>query len=295
MKVSNYYQFKSFLAILFILYVLFTAFRSQSPSLHTVLSTASGALSIVATFAATVLSFLEDQRSFKPSDTLVVYFSLLAILQIPCLRSLWLMSSVGVCQGLWTAIFAVTFGLVLLESASKTRILRPVYLTLSSEEVCGFWPRSFFAWVLPLFRVGFSTAIGIGDIPEVDHDLRGNAASAKLSRAWMESKGPWRIIKALFRAYRWSILSAIVPRIALIAFTLCQPFLIATTVTWIGSEVTTETKDYGQTLVGAYVIVYFGMAVSVIRRARFIIMLPYTHLDRSRRPCIFNKSIVSRP
>ncbi|KAI7970770.1 hypothetical protein EIK77_007950, partial [Talaromyces pinophilus] len=252
----------SFLAVLFILYVLFTAFRSQAPSLHTALSTASGVLSIVATFAATVLSFLEDQRSFKPSDTLVIYFSFLTILQIPRLRSLWLMSSVGICQGLWTAIFAVTVGLVLLESASKACILRPVYLTLSPEEVCGFWPRSFFAWVLPLFRTGFSTTIGIGDIPEVDHDLRGHAANAKLSRTWTESKGSRRLITALFRAYRWSILSAIVPRIALIAFTLCQPFLIAATVNWIGSEITTETKGYGQSLVGAYVIVYFGMAIS---------------------------------
>lgn len=286
---------KSFLAVLFVLYILFTAFRSQSPSLHTTLSTAAGVLSIVATFAAAVLSFLEDQRSFKPSDTLVIYFSFLTILQIPRLRSLWLISSVGVCRGLWTAIFSVTFGLVLVESASKTRTLRPVYLTLSSEEVSGFWPRSFFAWVLPLFRTGFSTTIGISDMPEVDHDLRGHAANAKLSRAWMEYRGPSRIIKALFRAYHWSILSAIVPRIALIAFTLCQPFLISTTVTWMGSDVTTETKGYGQSLVGAYVIVYFGMAVSVIRRAKFTIMLPCTHLNRSRRRCIFNKSIVSRP
>lgn len=199
------------------------------------------------------------------------------------------MSSVGVCQGLWTAIFAVTVGLVLLESASKTRVLRPVYLTLSSEEVSGFWPRSFFAWVLPLFRTGFSTAIGISDIPEVDHDLRGHAANARLRRAWTESRGSRRLLKALFRAYRWSILSAIVPRIALITFTLCQPFLIATTVNWIGSEVTTETKGYGQSLVGAYVIVYFGMAVSVIQRVKQIIVLPCTHFDRSRRLCIINK------
>ena len=253
---------KSFLTILFILQVVFTAFRSIVSSLHTASSTTSDVLAIVATFAATVLSFLEDQRSFKPSDTLVIYFSFLTVLQIPRLRSLWLMSSVGVCQGLWTAIFAVTVSLLLLESISKTSFLRPGYLTLSSEEVCGFWHRSFFAWVLPLFRTAFSTAITIDDLPDVGHDLRGQTASKELNKAWIDSKGSWRLIKALFRAYRWSILRAFVPRIALVAFTLCQPFLIATTVNWIGSEITEETKRYGQSLVGAYIIVYFGMAVS---------------------------------
>jgi hypothetical protein len=119
---------------------------------------------------------------------------------------------------------------MLLESASKTSISRPLYLTVSFEEVCGFWPRSFFAWVLPLFRTGFSTAIGISDLPGLDRDLQGHAANAKLSRAWTESKGSWRLIKALFRTYHWSIISAIIPRITLIAFTLCQPFLIATTI-----------------------------------------------------------------
>lgn len=145
---------KGFLAVLFILDILFTTFRSQAPSLHTALSTASGVLSIVVTFAATILSFLEDQRSFKPSDTLVIYFSLPAILQVPHLRSLWLMpSSVGVCQGLWTAIFTVTVGLVLLESASKTPILRPVYLTHRLKKFPGsglgaFLPGSYHCSVL---------------------------------------------------------------------------------------------------------------------------------------------------
>lgn len=261
---------KTFLALLFTLQVLFTAFLSQAPSIHTKLSITSGVLNIIATFAAAVLSYLEDQRSFKPSDTLVVYFSILTLLELPRLRSLWIISSVGVCQGLWTAIFLVTIGLVLLESATKTRILLPVYLKVSSEQICGFWARSLFAWVLPLFRTGYSTVISVSDLPQLDHDLQGNAASENLRRAWTESKAPCRLIKALFRAYKWSILSAIVPRIALVTFTLCQPFLIAATINWIGSEVTAGTGKYGQGLVGAYVIVYFGMAVSEILNAGMV-------------------------
>lgn len=245
-------------------------------------------LNIIATFAAAVLSYLEDQRSSKPSDTLVIYFSILALLDLPRLRSLWAIASVGICQGLWTAIFVVTVGLVLLESATKTKFLRPVYLELSSEQVCGFWARSFFAWVLPLFRTGYSTAISVSDLPQLDHDLQGNAANEKLRRAWTESKGPCRLLKALFRAYSWPILSAIVPRIALIAFTLCQPFLIAATINWIGSDVTTETVKYGQGLVGAYVIVYFGMAVSQILDVR-LMARSFAHFNRYQRLYIISE------
>ncbi|KAH8689094.1 putative multidrug resistance-associated protein [Talaromyces proteolyticus] len=252
----------SLLALLFILQILFTAFVLETPSIHTKASASSGVLNIFATFAAVVLSYLEDQRSCKPSDILVFYFSVLGLLEIPRLRSLWMTPSVEACQGLWTAIFVVTISIVLLESATKSKFLRPTYLTVSSEELCGFWARSFFVWVLPLFRTGYSTVISISDLPQLDHDLKGNTAEEKLQGTWKEAKGRRRLIKALFWAYSWPILAAIVPRVSLIVFTLCQPFLIAATVNWIGSEVTEETSKYGQGLIGAYVLVYSAMAIT---------------------------------
>lgn len=61
------------------------------------------------------------------------------------------------------------------------------------------------------------------------------------------------------RAYRSPLLSAIIPRLLLTAFTFCQPFLIETTVTWIGEPEASLASGKG--LIGAFALVYIGMAV----------------------------------
>lgn len=102
-------------------------------------------------------------------------------------------------------------------------------------------------------------------MPEVDDDLLGQNAGAKLLSAWEEVKstqGNRRLLRATFRAYLWPYLSGIIPRLALSAFTFCQPFLITATVDFLGSPATAESDKYGQALVGAYVLVYLGLAVS---------------------------------
>jgi hypothetical protein len=60
---------KLILSNLFALHVLFTAFQVQTPTLHTKLSVTSGVLNIIATLAAALLSFIEDQRSVEPQTS----------------------------------------------------------------------------------------------------------------------------------------------------------------------------------------------------------------------------------
>lgn len=56
-------------------------------------------------------------------------------------------------------------------------------------------------------------------------------------------------------------MSAIIPRLCRSAFSFCQPFLLTATLNFIASPSMPETKYYGNALVGAYVLVYLGMAV----------------------------------
>lgn len=221
----------------------------------------SGILNIIATFAAAVLSFMEDQRSVEPSDILVIYFSASSILALPRLRSLWLIPSVDACRGLWTTIYIFTVAMLFVESARKTKILRPLYQGVTKEQICGFWGRSFFIWVLPFFQAGYSKVLQIQDLPEVDDDLQGQDAGEKLQAAWKTAKSRHGLLRATFRAYRWPFLSGVVPRLVLSAFTFCQPFLITATVDYMGKPATVESNKYGQALVGAYVLVYLCLAV----------------------------------
>ena len=158
------------LAVLFVLHLLFLVFRLQAAQLYTSLSNTSGVLSAVATLAAGLQSLLEDQRSLQPSDMLVLYFSMSAILSIPRLRSLWLIRSDYVTSTLWTAIFICITLTVIIESLRKTRFLSEQYQSATKEQTVSFWSRGLYIWVLPFFQVGYSKIIKLADIPRVHVD-----------------------------------------------------------------------------------------------------------------------------
>jgi hypothetical protein len=109
---------------LLVLYLIFLAVRLESPSLNTKMSLASGVLSVVATMGCLVEPFLEDQRSIKPSDLIVLYQSAAMVLAVPRLRTIWLISSVLTIKVVWTGIFILTTGTVLIESVGKFRLLK---------------------------------------------------------------------------------------------------------------------------------------------------------------------------
>ena len=194
---------------------------------------------------------------------LVLYFTLSTLLYAPRLRSLWIIASddLSIPRAMWTAIFICTASLVILESARKTRFLRPGYKNVTAEQTTGFWSRSFYIWVLPFFRTGYAQILQLDDIPKVDGDLEEEAARNALDEAWHKVQGRHRLLRAsLFHANIWQFSSAIPPRLALSAFTLCQPFLIEVSVSYMNTE--NRDKHYGQALVGSFVLAYLGIAVS---------------------------------
>ncbi|KAI8257071.1 ABC transporter atnG [Colletotrichum sp. SAR 10_77] len=164
------------LAALGAFHLAFLIVQTQTPSINTTLSLASGILTFVAVLAASLHSILEDQRSTRPSDLLILYFSASTILALPRLRTLRLIASASTAKALWTAIFILTALVVPLESIGKKKFLQPTYQSLTKEEETGFWGRSFFTWLLPFFRLGYSRVIHIHDMPEVDADLTGETA-----------------------------------------------------------------------------------------------------------------------
>ncbi|PWY66113.1 putative multidrug resistance-associated protein [Aspergillus heteromorphus CBS 117.55] len=252
----------SILVVLFVLQIVFTVYQIRTAALHTSVSTPSAVLGLTATLAAVILSFFEDQRLIKPSDTLILYFSALSLLYIPRLRTLWQIPSIAVPRGLFTAIYVVIVLAVVFESARKTNLLRPLYKDVTVEQIYGFWGRNFFLWVFPLFRNAYTHVIGVDDLPDIDSCLKGDCAEAQIIQAWNKTHGKHRLIKATFRAYYGPFLSAILPRLLLAGFTFCQPFLISATIDYVDAPTTPESKRYGRALVGGYALVYAGMGIS---------------------------------
>ncbi|KAJ5085131.1 hypothetical protein N7532_009902 [Penicillium argentinense] len=255
------------LCFLLVFHVLYLAFQLQASILHTKASLGANILQLIAIAVSTLLSWLEDQRSIRPSDLLIIYFFFSGLLALPRLRSLWLLSSqfdIHSQATLWTVVSIGTVVVLCLESIHKTQHLRLSYRQPSKESTSSFWVRSFFIWVLPLFRSGFSTVISLKELPVVDHALQGIPAEEKLHLAWKRGNctGSHRLLQATFRAYFWPFISAVLPQICLTAFTFCQPFLISATINFISEPSTSENRVQGPALVGAYVLVYMGMTIS---------------------------------
>lgn len=60
---------------------------------------------------------------------------------------------------------------------------------------------------------------------------------------------------------KWPVLAVVPPRLCLIAFNFCQPFLIERAIAYSEELNTPHTRNVGYGLIGAYIVVYIGIAV----------------------------------
>jgi ATP-binding cassette subfamily C (CFTR/MRP) protein 1 len=68
----------------------------------------------------------------------------------------------------------------------------------------------------------------------------------------------------LVKSLKWPLLVPVIPRIFLSAFTFAQPFLITKIIQYLGEPIDSGNKPIGYGLVGAYGIVYIGIAVRIL-------------------------------
>ncbi|ORY60115.1 putative multidrug resistance-associated protein [Pseudomassariella vexata] len=266
-KVKSWYLAKLKLALYMALLITFGGFiisRLQADHLRTSMSAISGIFSLMAISASAGLSYLEDQRSIRPSDVLVPYFSLSAIFCVLTLRSLWLIPSAVTPRVLWTLILTITTTIVYCESFTKSDLTQPPEHGESTEQAAGFWSRSFLTWLIPFLRLGYSNTITLAKIPRVDKYLREAYVRVRLNRRWqMLDQGQKCLVRELFMSNLGLFLSAIPARICLSAFIVSQPLLIEASIAHL-SNVDNGQKNTipAYALVIVYILVYFGITVS---------------------------------
>ncbi len=76
------------------------------------------------------------------------------------------------------------------------------------------------------------------------------------------SKTPQTLFSATIKAYKWPLLWGFLPRLALVGLNFSQPFLINTAINLSAEPVNDQTTNIGYGLIGAYALVYIGIAVS---------------------------------
>lgn len=151
------------------------------------------------------LSYAEHTRSVKPSFILNTYLLGSLLFDVAHARTLWLRY-----EGTYNAIIAVVATvaaaakllLVVLEAVEKRSILKSEFSDYPSEATAGFYNRSFFWWLNPLFKIGFNHVLSVNDLFILDKELRSERLLALFEERW--SKGTFFIPCKLDNADRFS-------------------------------------------------------------------------------------------
>ncbi|KMP02660.1 canalicular multispecific organic anion transporter 1 [Coccidioides immitis RMSCC 2394] len=254
----------AFAVLHLILLVLWT--RPSVERTRTSLVTSALTLGSALTFC--LLSYFEHIRTVKPSFLLSVYFLITLPFDAARCRTLWLRrtSDYGYLIALtFTVTVALKVIILVLEAAPKRGILKPEYQAYPPEATSGVINRSFFWWVNPLFWFGYSNLLSIENLFNLDKHLVSERVHQRMEAAWskVKSKGPNSLLWVTIKVLKWRLMSIIFPRLCLIGFTFAQPFLINRAIKFASQPESRTSEGIGNSLIGAYILVYIGIAVSM--------------------------------
>jgi ATP-binding cassette subfamily C (CFTR/MRP) protein 1 len=228
-----------------------------------------------------ILSFFEHMRSIRPSWLLNIYLLLTVIFDIVRSRTYSLSPDLDSVATVFTSRVAVELILAIIEARPKKRWLLPDFANSPPEAISGPYKRALFWWLNALFKKGYSESLSVDDLFHLDKYLQSDYLHRLLGSSWDRRKllhvrpmlcsrltilpvkrtGSHSLFAATLGRLKWPVLAVVPPRLMLIGFNFCQPFLINRAVTFSQDPVTSQTTNFGYGLIAAYVIVFVGIAV----------------------------------
>ena len=207
---------------------------------------------------------MEHQRTIRPSLIINGYLVLSICFEATTVRTLWLQGYNDTIAAVTSVSLALRCFLLVTESTQKEHILRTRWKKGSPEATSGLFGKAFFGWLNPLFLAGYSKSLSLDDLYPLDKHLSSEYLHRKLSKAWtsLNNNAPKSLLLLTLSQIKWHVLSAFPSRLALIAFTFCQPFLITRAIDLSQQPVTKASSNDGYGLIGAYFVVYLGIAIT---------------------------------
>ncbi|EHA28226.1 hypothetical protein ASPNIDRAFT_188758 [Aspergillus niger ATCC 1015] len=210
----------------------------------------AAALSLVAAVALGLAAHFEHTRSVKPPLVIEIYLLFTIAFDAVRLRTLWGMGYHGHIFKLST-IFVI-WKVVLLVQEAWPRELGLLEQSYSPEEKVGWINRRMFWWVNPLLFLGSKKDLQADDLFTLNRSLQSEVCSKSFSEVWQNGK-----------RHKLVLLTAVLPRLCFTAFTFTQPFLIDAVVKYLQTVSENHNRKDGYGLLGAYIIVYVGLGVSL--------------------------------
>lgn len=236
-----------------------------TPEAATRASVPAACLDFAAAGALFVLSSYEHTRSVAPSTLIAIYLVGTLPLDIARCRTLVLLdhnSSTKNIVGVSATSIVLKLGILLCEAVSKRHILLDRYQHLPPEATSGPYSRMLLWWINPLLWRGFKDFFEVDDLFSIDDSLSSTMLGSKFQERWKADKktDKYSLLITVCSVLKWSIIASGVPRALLIGLTFAQPFLIRRTIDYVSNR-SDQPGNVGWGLVGAYAIVYTGLAL----------------------------------
>ena len=238
------------------------ALWAKSGTIRTNASVANSVITFLGYLSLLGLSIIEHHRSIRPSLIIEAYLLLTLLFDAAHVRTLWLQGYNNSVAAATTVTFAFKVVLLCLEAISKRSILRSEYQWTSTEATAGLISKGFFLWQNPLLLTGFSKSLTVDTLLPLDKHLS-SWYLYSLLRGKNRKKPQRTLLLRYFHRLGWHLLSVAPPRLGLIAFNFCQPFLIQRAISFSEEPDTQASKNVGYALIGAYFLVYTGIAVTM--------------------------------
>jgi ATP-binding cassette subfamily C (CFTR/MRP) protein 1 len=162
---------------------------------------------------------------------------------------------------------------MMLEGFEKRAYFIPEYQNVGPEESSGFYGQSILWWLHGIIVLGGRQVLKPTDLYPISKDMSSEELGTTFWKLWTSrlsgSANPPREIRrernaltnVLFRMFWGPVLIPVVPRLSLIGFTLCQALLLKRLLSYLSSPAERQNSSIGIGLVGAYAIIYLGIAV----------------------------------
>ena len=228
---------------------------------------AASVLKLVSAILMITLSVVDHSRSPRPSVLLSIYLSTSLVLDATQARTLFLASGSKpelTYSSIFTAAIALKAVILMLEAKQKSSWVCWDEKEHSPEETSSIFSLGIFFWLNKMFRLGYSKILTVEDLYPLDSSMKSKSLHNRFSKNIDYSKlsgDKFGLVKALMRTLKVPLLFPILPRLALLGFTLSQPLFLEQLTDYLSKPESNVNFEYG--FIGASFLIYSGIAVSM--------------------------------